>query len=827
MVNLNTDTSKGNILIIDDNPTNLQLLSKILTEEGYNVRCARDSSLVLSGVKAIPPDLILLDIVMPDMSGFDVCRLLKADPQTASIPILFISAFDDIDSKVKAFDVGGVDFITKPFQYQEIIARVKTQITLYNQHNEIELHRLHLESLVDERTKEITQINEKLLWEIYERTRAESELQDLKKYNDMILESAGEGICGLDQNGFIVSINPAGAKMLGWEIQEIIRKPMHEISHHQINHQDQFTNNDCPICDCIQDGLFYRRDDQLFRRKDGSYFPVDFSSTPILDENGSTIGAVVIFQEIIERKRRDRQREATISVAAALRTASTTIELGKALLANLTEYISMTGGAILLYNEAIGEIFIETAIGILEHATGYQFSQNAGLCGQLIQSKKSMIINKYQDDPILSQLLPSDTGLSIACVPIIAQKDTLGLLLTCCSADIIEEDFMILNAIADMTGNTLKRISLYEQTQRRLERLEALRTIDQAILSNTDLRITLHLVLEKIIFLLNVENAIFLLFDQKNNYFEYLDGSGLHLVKKAQKFKPVQDHIAEKVVIEKSTIHFSLKELSKEKWYRHYVQRDNMVDYLGIPLIAKDRIIGVLEVYHTKRMLLDAEEMDFLHTLAGQSAIAIDNVILFESMREANLHLKQSYDATIEGWARALELRDQETEGHTRRVTELTILLSEAIGLDPEKIENIRIGAVLHDVGKMGIPDSILLKPGKLSPDEWEIIKLHTIYGYEMLLPIDFLSPGLDVVYYHHEKWDGTGYPTGKKGKDIPLPARIFCIVDVWDALTSERPYKKAWTIEKALEYIHEQTGKQFDPDIVEAFIKIIHNQRS
>ncbi|MFO3795666.1 MAG: HD domain-containing phosphohydrolase, partial [Anaerolineales bacterium] len=182
--------------------------------------------------------------------------------------------------------------------------------------------------------------------------------------------------------------------------------------------------------------------------------------------------------------------------------------------------------------------------------------------------------------------------------------------------------------------------------------------------------------------------------------------------------------------------------------------------------------------------------------------------------------LAEAYDSTLEGWAKALELRDELTEDHTRRVVEMSVRFARLFGVDESQIVHIRRGAILHDIGKMAIPDSILRKEGALTAEEKRIIKRHPQLAYDMLFPIEFLRPALDIPYAHHERWDGKGYPRGLKGEAIPLAARIFSIVDVWDALTSDRPYRPAWSPERALEYIRSQAGKMFDPRLVEFFIQ-------
>ena len=194
---------------------------------------------------------------------------------------------------------------------------------------------------------------------------------------------------------------------------------------------------------------------------------------------------------------------------------------------------------------------------------------------------------------------------------------------------------------------------------------------------------------------------------------------------------------------------------------------------------------------------------------------------LAEELQSANEELERAYKTTLEGWTGVLDLRDKETEGHSRRVTEATVKLALSMGIAEEDMTNIRRGALLHDIGKIGIPDGILLKPGTLTEDEWEIMRMHPVYAHKLLSHINFLEEAAVIPHCHHERWDGTGYPRGLKGEDIPLAARIFSVVDVWEALRSDRPYRKAWPEEKVREYIRSQSGTHFDPQVVEAFLQM------
>jgi putative nucleotidyltransferase with HDIG domain len=213
--------------------------------------------------------------------------------------------------------------------------------------------------------------------------------------------------------------------------------------------------------------------------------------------------------------------------------------------------------------------------------------------------------------------------------------------------------------------------------------------------------------------------------------------------------------------------------------------------------------------------------MNFLETLAGQAALAVNNRRLFESIRQSNRDLGEAYDTTLEGWSRALELRDRETQGHTLRVAEFTLRLARAAGIAEDDLVHVRRGALLHDIGKMGIPDGILLKPGPLDEEEWAVMRKHTTYAQELLSPVQFLIPALDIPYCHHERWDGTGYPRGLKGEAIPLPARVFSVVDSWDALSHDRPYRPAWSPDQVYAYLREKSGSHFEPRLVDLFLAI------
>jgi HD-GYP domain-containing protein (c-di-GMP phosphodiesterase class II) len=239
------------------------------------------------------------------------------------------------------------------------------------------------------------------------------------------------------------------------------------------------------------------------------------------------------------------------------------------------------------------------------------------------------------------------------------------------------------------------------------------------------------------------------------------------------------------------------------------------------PLFCSGDLMGVLEVFRHDEFSPDREWRDFLQTLAKHAGIAMHHIGLFEDLQQSHTELVRAYDETIEGWSKALELRDQETEGHTQRVTHGTLRLAAEWGIPEKRIVHIRRGALLHDIGKMGIPDRILRKEGELTDKEWEMMRKHPLIAYDMLSSIEYLKPALDIPYCHHERWDGTGYPRGLQAEEIPLAARLFAIVDVWDALSSDRPYRAPLPEEKVREHIRRGMGSHFDPRAANTFLRM------
>jgi PAS domain S-box-containing protein/putative nucleotidyltransferase with HDIG domain len=376
-----------------------------------------------------------------------------------------------------------------------------------------------------------------------------------------------------------------------------------------------------------------------------------------------------------------------------------------------------------------------------------------------------------------------------------------------------------IGTVQDVTERRTTEMQINQQIQR----LVALSEIDRAIISSFDQRYILNVILSQIISQLHVDAVNVLLLDSENETLQFAAGQGFRTrMRESARLRMGESH-AGRAARERRMIRLlDLRETTNDLSFSQMVIAEDFVSYIGVPLIVKGKVKGVLEVFQRSTLQPYQDWLDFFNTLVGQTAIAIENTSLFENLRTTNQELVQAYDATIEGWSRAMDLRDRETEGHTQRVTKLTLELARTLGIAESSLIHIRRGALLHDIGKLGVPDHILFKPGELTVEERQMIEKHVDFAYEMLAPIPYLKPALNIPYFHHEKWDGTGYPLGLKGEQIPIEARIFALVDVWDALLSDRPYRKAWTRERTIDYIRTQSGIHFDPRVVEYFLGLL-----
>lgn len=420
--------------------------------------------------------------------------------------------------------------------------------------------------------------------------------------------------------------------------------------------------------------------------------------------------------------------------------------------------------------------------------------------------------------------VPEGFGPSLL-FPLLSEKRPLGALFLLRRSNgltFTEREISFVRTASEMGGNTIRRLELYEEALKRLRYLESLHTVDRAITGNQDLAVIFEIILNKVIQEENVHAAAIFLVQPEAGYLRCFAYQGLQ--KRGMKGMLVHSTgcVLERVVTENTALFLHGPLLWEDQAMLRIIDGEEFQHAFLFPMHSKEKVLGVLAVFSRFPLNLSPEWWEFFESLARQGAIAVENHQLLENLAKNLASMRAAYDATIEGWAKALEIRDHETEGHSERVTTLTTFLAQEMGITGEELTHTLWGALLHDVGKLGVPDSILLKPGPLTEEEWAIMRKHPLYAHEMLRSIAHLRKALDIPLYHHERFDGKGYPMGLKGTQIPLTARIFAVVDVYDALTHDRPYRKAWSKEKALKYIAEESGKAFDPEVVRIFLQLM-----
>jgi len=384
---------------------------------------------------------------------------------------------------------------------------------------------------------------------------------------------------------------------------------------------------------------------------------------------------------------------------------------------------------------------------------------------------------------------------------------------------------LVSTVIQDIT-RVSQSLLLLEQTvgdQMKLKQsqLRALMSVGQAVNSSLGLRRVLEEVMDSLISLMHAERGFLMLRESSGEMAVQIARGIAHINLDEEAFK-VSKTIVRKVVESGAPVLTTNAQADPRFDAQMSVAAYQLRSILCVPLKLKNDLIGVLYVDNRAHAgIFKDNDLELISAFADQAAVAIDSARMFEDLQESHRELEKAYQATLEGWVRALDLRDKETEGHTQRVTILTQRLARSMGVEGDALVHITRGALLHDIGKMAIPDGILLKPGQLTEDERMLIQKHPVYAYEMLSPITFLVPAIDIPYCHHEKWDGSGYPRGIRGKEIPFAARIFPVIDVWDALTSNRPYRRALPQYEVRARIKADSGKHFDPVVVDAFMEM------
>ncbi len=775
------ETAVIRVLLIEDNPGDARLVKENLAVAGaqaFNLDWTPDLAAGLKHLAENPVDAILLDLGLPDSSGFATFE--KVHARAPQIPTILLTGLEDDALAAKAVRSGAQDYLVKG----DVAGRLLGRMIRY--------------AIERNRAEETLRESERRL----------KEAQTLGRVGSWEFDLEQQKITWSDETYRLYERDPAlgppsmeeESKFYSPEQARMLR----EYSSRAIAEKKDFEYD-------LEAELPGRNRIYLSSRMH-----------PVLDAQNRVIRLLGTVQDFTARKQRERELEAVATVSAALRGASTRAEMIPVILDQMLSLLEADGVMMTLPLPNSRELMVEMGRGTWASSTGGKIPLSSDTVAQAVASGHPYLRNDVQKHtrPLQSELLGESR--SIACVPFIAQGQTIGLLWLGSRRDLTKYDLQLLSAVADITASAVRRVTLLEQTEERLRKLDSLRTIDKAITGSFDLGIILNVVSRQAMDHLKADAAAILLLQPRAFTLQYGAGSGFRTAEIERTRLRVGEGNAGRTAMERRTMHIVNLRMDASSSRRSMIESEGFVSHHITPLIAKGNVKGVLEVFYRKPMDVDSDWSGFFETLADQTAIAIDNAQLFDGLQHSNIELAMAYDATIEGWSRALDLRDKETEGHTERVTEMTMKLARSMGIPDEELIHIRRGALLHDIGKMAIPDSILLKPGPLDEAEWEIMRGHPAQAFRLLSPIVYLRLALDIPYSHHERWDGSGYPRGLNGEQIPLAARLFAVVDVWDALQSDRPYRDPWPAEKVIDYIRSQSGIHFDPAAVKAFLAIL-----
>jgi len=630
------------------------------------------------------------------------------------------------------------------------------------------------------------------------------------------LKATANAVLITDSDGQVQWVNPAFTRLTQYTLSESLGRNPRELVNSGLNPVETYQD----LWDTILTGREWHG--QLVnRRKDGTLYTEEQTITPLVNENGETTHFISVKQDVTEREQRNRELVVVGNISAALRTAESRAEMLPVLLDQLLEQLDIEAASLEMVDPLTGDFITERGGGYWASLTGERIPAGTALSGRVFATRQPYLNNEaHLEKDLFRPERFGDCRAAIG-VPLVVREEIIGLLWVGSVRQLDERDLRLLTAVADMAANALHRVTLHEQTETRLRHLTALRTIEQTINSSLDLRVTFNVILKQAADILGADAVIIYLYNTRTLMMDVAAHSGLHTDRKKLTTQRIGEGLAGRAALTRRLLEWHSPE-ELEPVDKDFFEDEGIQSYCVNPLIVKSEIKGALAVFYRTPFFPDEECHDNLATLAAQTAIAVDNLSMFDSLQRSSVSLTMAIDETLEGWVRTLDSRMVGLETNTERLLELTLRLARAAGINEAECVHVTRGALLHDIGKTHIPEAVLNKPGALNDEEWQLVRTHPQMGHDLLLPIKYLKPALDIPYCHHERWDGSGYPRGLKGEEIPLAARVFAIVDVYDALLSKRPYRAAWSREKALAYLHQNAGILFDRHLVDLFMRTI-----
>jgi PAS domain S-box-containing protein len=651
--------------------------------------------------------------------------------------------------------------------------------------------------------------------DLTDRKRVEDSLREQVRISRNILNASPDMAALVDIAGNVIAANQALADAAGLSCETLMGHAINDLLPPAVQK---------PVGALMRKVIHTANPYYTDCQSSGQYFSL--TVYPVSIEAGKTTRLVLFLRNITESRQRERELEAVASISSALRAAITRAEVYPIILDQIETLLKADGVGLVLRDANTREVRVEQARGGWTSLLGTSYTADQANRAPIMIMEEPYFNNFIENEQHLFHTQPFKNLKATACVPLQIEGQILGSLWIGRKTMITKEDLRILSALAHITASALHRSMLYENTRQYAEQVAYAAEVGKTLTETLQLEEIYNRLAHALLKMLpNLCTVMILRYNSQRDTFTYAyalhDGSRVEKeeIPSLQRFLPGDSAFTEIVRTRRPLV---INDLKRDNATRIIAVELNARSGLFAPLVSKGEVLGILQVHSYEKNRFTDSDVEMFALIGNTAAIAFQNAHLFEDLHQSHEELTEAYEATLDGWARALDLRDSGTSGHTRRVVELAVELGRFMGLSHEKLVLLRRGALLHDIGKMGVPDDILKKTGPLTDSEWVMMRNHTTNAYSWLSPIPFLKPALDIPYCHHEKWDGSGYPRGLAGEEIPLAARIFAVVDVWDALLSDRPYRKAWAQGEVVEYMRQQRGKYFDPKVVDAFLAMV-----
>jgi len=622
--------------------------------------------------------------------------------------------------------------------------------------------------------------------------------------------------CLNDKKWTMEYLSDSVAEITGYAPEQLMHNK--KISYQDIIHPDDRENVHQEIQAAVEKGNRYQLDYRIITADNVEKWVWEQGNAIVSDTGAAFLEGYVA--DNTDKKIRELQIQAIIETGDILRNALRLNDFCPELIGKVREIYQADCTALLMPTSRERITVIQFAQGRWEELLGEEIPLPEGLGQISLQDDKISLHDRENASVGMDKVFDGKISRFMAFLPLFIDPGQIGMLALGRETKFKGTELETMIAISDMLIPAIERSNLLKKVESQLKHLESLHAIDQAITSNFDLKVVNNIILDQVCKELDGDAADILILNKATNILENIGATGFMDPMIRNIRVPLTTSVAGKVLLENKR--YSIYNLEENPlWFvRKNMQVENFKSFFAYPMVIKGETIGVMEVFMRKVFYPDRDWDVFLEALATQAAVAYDSFKKYSELQRMQQNASASFRSTLETWSRSLELHDLESQGHIRRVTNDTIRLARELGMDESKLPDIERGALLHDIGKIGIMDEILLKKGDLTEEDWKEIKRHPQIARDLLSNVKLLEDALDIPYSHHENWDGSGYPQGLKGEQIPLSARIFAVVDTFDAMTSARPYRQAWTKSEAITYLREQKGKKFDPQVVDLFIE-------